>query len=85
MTNFKKVFLAVIAGACFALPSQAADEATTKTLELQSVDVTVLKLSTIENEADENASEVHQESTVGRAGLQGGCRCFLIGGDLVCE
>ena len=93
MSTLKKTFLAILVSTFFALPaiaSQAVDaqdaNVQTMTLELQSADVATLKLSTVENEADENSNEIHQESSVGRAGLQGACLCFPDGnGGYYCQ
>ena len=73
MTYLKTTFLALIVSACFSLTAFATDEDQQQTLELEDADVVVLQLATIENEADKNANEVHQEATVGRAGMQGMC------------
>jgi hypothetical protein len=73
MTHFKNTALALVLSACFSLTALASDEDQQQTLELEDTDVAVLQLATIENEADKNANEVHQEATVGRAGLQGIC------------
>lgn len=73
MTHFKNAALALVVSACFSLTAFATDEDQQQTLELEDADVVVLQLATIENEADKNANEVHQEATVGRAGLQGAC------------
>ena len=50
-------------------------EQNTQTIEMESANISALRLKDVENEANENANEIHQESTVGRAGLQGLCKC----------
>ncbi len=81
MIDIKKLVLPLAIGACFSLQSFAAEneqlvvdnQADNQTLELETVDVATLELSVVQNEADKNAAEIHQEATVGRAGLAGSC------------
>lgn len=73
MTYLKTAVSALIVSASLSFTAFASDENQQQTLELETADVAVLQLATVENEADKNASEVHQEATVGRAGLAGAC------------
>ena len=86
MTHLKNIVLALIVGAFFSFNVFATDQEQQQSLELEKADVAVLQLATVEKEADENSNEVHQEATVGRAGLAGACRCFPDGnGGLICQ
>ena len=81
MIDIKKLVLPLAIGACFSLQSFAAEneqqdvakQAETQTLELETVDVASLELSLVQDEADENSAEIHQEATLGRAGLTAYC------------
>jgi hypothetical protein len=73
MTYLKTAVSTLIVSACFSLSAFAPDKEQQQTLELETADVAVLQLATVENEADKNSNEVHQEATVGRAGLAGNC------------
>jgi len=93
MTTPKTTFMVIIIG-LFVSFSAAAEEALdatdvqleVQTLELESADVSALRLATVENQADKNANEIHQESSVGRAGLQALCKCFPDGnGGFYCQ
>jgi hypothetical protein len=86
MTYLKTFVLALFVSACFSLTAFATDENQQQTLELETANVAVLQLATVESEAEKNANEIHQEATVGRAGLAGACRCFPDGnGGFYCQ
>jgi len=71
MRRSNQVLLTLIATAALGTQAFASDQQ--ETLELVSADIEVLQLETVENEAKTNADELHQETTVGRAGLAGAC------------
>jgi len=84
MINLKNVLLALTVSMFFSFSAIASEvsnsmeaEVETQTLELEAADVSVLRLSSVENEANKNSSEIHQEASVGRAGLQGLCKCWF--------
>ncbi len=89
MTNIKNLIILGVIGSCFSLQSfateqdqaPASDQLQSPTLELIVPDVSVLQFSAVEAEGNENKNEIHQEATVGRAGLAGAC-CIggLVGG-----
>ena len=94
MIDVRKLIMLFAIGACFSLQSFAVDQeqtvstdqVQTQALELEAADVSVLQLSSVEAEAEQNSGEIHQEATVGRAGLAGACRCFPTStGGLMCE
>ena len=72
MRKSKQLLLTLIAAASLGIGTQVFAEER-QTLELDTADVAELHLTTVKDEADANANEIHQESTVGRAGLQGSC------------
>ncbi len=79
MRRSNQLLLTLIATAALGTQAFASDQQ--QTLELDSADVEVLQLVSVENEARNNADELHQESTVGRAGLAGLCELELRPGD----
>ena len=94
MIDVRKLIMLLAIGACFSLQSFAVDQEQTlstdqvqsQALELQAADVDALQLTAVEAEGEQNSNEIHQEATVGRAGLAGACRCFPDGnGGLMCQ
>jgi len=82
MIKTKAVLLTFLVSVFFSFTALAADDAVvtdtkveTQSLELEAADVSLLRLSTVENEAAKNSNEIHQEASVGRAGLQSVCIC----------
>lgn len=81
MIDAKTLIVLATASCCFSLQSFASettkanldDQVEVQTLELESVDISVIQLSKVQDQASKNANEIHQETTLGRAGLAGTC------------
>ena len=89
MIDVRKLTMLLAICTCFSLQSFAADQdqmvsnvlVQSQALELEAADVSELQMSTIEAEGDQNSNEIHQEATVGRAGLAGLCCDTMCIGD----